>query len=149
MIVGEQRTTTAQDGTFVLGEVPSVYDLMIVDANRERVTVYQRLSRRDPLLVHEAPEPADEWTAEHSARIYSNPSIDGHAPAGAATTAFFSPTVGAVGDPAVLHWRGPARLDGEILVVAVSSAARGPPSDAGTSSAVLSASRSSLCRTTT
>src|SRR4051794_8435753 len=57
VIAGGQRTTTTADGAFTLPDVPALYDLAIVDAGGTRVTIYQKLARRDPLLVHDGRGP--------------------------------------------------------------------------------------------
>ncbi|HMC71427.1 MAG TPA: hypothetical protein VKJ07_19880, partial [Mycobacteriales bacterium] len=138
MIAGGQRSTTTADGSFTLPDVPALYDLAIVDAGGERVTIYQKLARRDPLLVHDGRGPVDEWSAAHSARLYANPTIDGR-PAGVATrVGFFSPTLTGVGDPVVLHWIQPATLDGEVLAVALDETGSPSVETSPTSAAVVS-----------
>src|SRR2546430_8748338 len=52
VIAGEQRVATAADGSFTLADVPPLYDLAIVDAGGTRATIYPKLARPDPLLVH-------------------------------------------------------------------------------------------------
>jgi hypothetical protein len=125
VIAGGRRATTAADGRFTLPDVPAPYDLAIVDPGGERATVYQKLSRRDPLLVHGTRAPVDEWRARHSARLYGNPTIEGRPPGGTTLMGFFSPPARGLGDPIVLHWIEPATLDGEVLALAIDDAGRG------------------------
>jgi len=53
ILVGDQRTTTEEDGRFTLDAVPPFYDLFVAEADRSMVSIYEHLSRRDPLVVHE------------------------------------------------------------------------------------------------
>jgi hypothetical protein len=138
VIAGGQRTTTVADGSFSLPDVPALYDLAIVDAGAARVTVYQRLTRRDPLLIHDGRAPIDEWNATHSARLYGNPTIDGRPPAVATRMGFFTPTLAAVVDPVVLHWNQPGTLDGEVVAVALDDSGSRSADSAPTSAAVVS-----------
>jgi hypothetical protein len=52
--IGEQRVLTDSDGGFVLHKVPATYDLNVADPDRRRVTAYEGLTRRDPILAHTA-----------------------------------------------------------------------------------------------
>jgi hypothetical protein len=51
--IGERRTTTDAHGCFEFGDVPPTYEVAIVEPNGAEVTVYQGITRRDPLLYHE------------------------------------------------------------------------------------------------
>jgi hypothetical protein len=138
VIAAGHRVSTAADGSFTLPDVPALYDLAIVDAGGARVTVYQKLARRDPLLAHDAHGPVDPWNAAHSARLYGNPTIDGRPAPVATRMGFFTPTLAVVGDPVVLHWSQPDTLDGEVLAVALDDSASRSADNAPTSAAVLS-----------
>jgi hypothetical protein len=125
VIAAGRRTTTASDGSFTLPDLPDLYDLTIADAGGERASVYQKLSRRDPLLVHDASGPPDEWRGRNSARVYATATVDGHPSAAAPLLlGFFSPEAAGEGDPVVLHWNGPPSLEGELLAVALDEGGR-------------------------
>jgi hypothetical protein len=53
IVIGDQKTTTDQDGRFALDDVEPFYDLFISEPDRSTVSIYEGLSRRDPLVVHE------------------------------------------------------------------------------------------------
>jgi hypothetical protein len=53
--IDQHQTTTDADGRFALEDVGPIYDLVIVEPDRSTVSLYEHLSRRDPLLVHEPP----------------------------------------------------------------------------------------------
>jgi len=150
-LIGDQRTTTQVDGSFAFENVPGIYDLAVLDAKRDVVTIYRGLTRRDPLLVHGgAPETLDEYRAAHSAKLFGSFTVGGGPLASAAATlGFFSPALTAVGepcaatasgapcDPLALYWNGPATLEGEAVAIAVED--RGPrAADSSRSSQALS-----------
>ena len=138
VLVGDQRATTQVDGSFAFDDVPGTYDLAVLDAKRDVVTIYRGLSRRDPLLVHGgAPETLDEYRAAHSAKLFGSFTVGGQPLASvAATLGFFSPALAAIGqpcaaaasgapcDPLALFWNGPATLEGEAVAIAFED--RGP-----------------------
>jgi hypothetical protein len=151
VMIGGRSATTAADGSFAFADVPGVYDLAVVDAKRDVVSIYRRLTRRDPLLVHGgAPEKLDEYRARHSAKLFGSFTVGGRPLAsGAATLGFFSPALAALADPCpaapatpcdplALYWNRPASLDGEAFAIAIED--RGPRSaDPSRSTEALSA----------
>src|SRR5262245_34500103 len=66
VVLDGQRATTDVAGRFSFARAPASYDLTIVSPGGERATVYQRLRRRDPRVVHDA-ERTRPFT--HQARI--------------------------------------------------------------------------------
>jgi hypothetical protein len=138
VVIGDQRTTTDADGSFAFASIPRTYDLAVVDAKRDVVTIYRRLTRRDPLLVHGgAPETADQYRAAHSAKLFGSFTVGGRPLAsGAARLGFFSRSLAALAepcpvaasntpcDPLALYWNEPGPLDGEAVAIAVED--RGP-----------------------
>jgi hypothetical protein len=140
VVIGDERTTTAWDGSFSFEKIPGVYDLAVLDAKRDVVTIYRRLKRRDPLLVHGgAPEIPDEYRAAHSAKLFGSFTVgDRPLAAGASTFGFFSPALSVLGercaaaasgapcDPLALYWNGWERVDGEVVAIAIED--RGPRS---------------------
>jgi hypothetical protein len=145
VVVGDRRTTTQGDGSFAFdGVVPGVYDLAVLNAKRDAVTIYRGLTRRDPLLVHTSKEQQlDEYRARQSAKLFGSFSVGGQPlVSGAATLGFFSPTLAAVSepcafvpsgaacDPVALYWNRPGPLEGEAVAVAIADrgARAGDPS---------------------
>ena len=49
---GSHTAVTDADGRFTLSDVPARYDLTIVNRGHSVVTIYQGLTRRDPIVVH-------------------------------------------------------------------------------------------------
>jgi hypothetical protein len=152
VLIGGQQATTAADGSFAFENISGVYDAAVLDAKRDVVTIYRRLTRRDPLLVHAgAPEKLDEYRAKHSAKLFGSYTVGGRPlAAGAATLGFFSPTLAALTepcalaasvtpcDPLALYWNRPGQLDGEAVAIAIED--RGPRSaDTSRSTAAISA----------
>ena len=56
--VGARSVVSAEDGSFVLEDVPASYALTVVEPDETSVSIYTRLTRRDPVLAH-APGDAD------------------------------------------------------------------------------------------
>jgi hypothetical protein len=52
--IGQQRTFTDGEGRFTFENVPDTYDIEILERDGRRATAYYGLSRRDPVLGHEA-----------------------------------------------------------------------------------------------
>jgi hypothetical protein len=50
--VGGKNAMTDAKGQFTLTSVPSTYDAVVTDPDGTTISIYQRLSRRDPLLPH-------------------------------------------------------------------------------------------------
>jgi len=133
VLIGDRQSTTGADGAFGFENVPGVYDVAILDAKRDVVTIYRRLTRRDPLLVHGgAPEKLDVYRAKHSAKLFGSFTVGGRPlSSGAATLGFFSPTLAALADPCAvaasavpcdplaLLWNQPGQLDGEAVAIAI------------------------------
>jgi hypothetical protein len=53
ILVGDQQVTTDEEGRFALDDVAPVYDLFVAETDRSMVSIYEHLSRRDPLVAHE------------------------------------------------------------------------------------------------
>src|SRR5262245_48088047 len=53
VVAGGRWTTTDLEGRFVLDGVGPVYDVGVLDPDRSVLTLYEGVSRRDPVLVHE------------------------------------------------------------------------------------------------
>jgi hypothetical protein len=65
--IGAEKTTTDGEGRFSFPKIAVDYDLVIASPDGTRATVYQGLSRRDPIVVHDGArvrEPA------HAARVF-------------------------------------------------------------------------------
>lgn len=69
IVVGNQRTSTDRHGRFSLGDVPAVYDLVVIEPDRALMVLYLGLSRRDPVMAHaELPHPPG-YRRKHEAAI--------------------------------------------------------------------------------
>ena len=55
--VGAEKTTTDGEGRFALPKMPAGYDLIVASPGGTHVTVFQGLTRRDPIVVHDGPRP--------------------------------------------------------------------------------------------
>jgi hypothetical protein len=53
--IGAEKTTSDGDGRFSFPKMPAGYDLVIASPGGGHVTVYQGLSRRDPIVRHSGP----------------------------------------------------------------------------------------------
>lgn len=49
---GSERAATDESGHFELKNVAAVYDLLVVSPDRGKASVYRKLTRRDPWLIH-------------------------------------------------------------------------------------------------
>jgi len=56
--VGARSVVSAEDGRFVLEDVPAYDPLTVVEPDETSFSIYTGLTRRDPVLAH-APGPAD------------------------------------------------------------------------------------------
>jgi hypothetical protein len=52
--IGAQSTVTSPSGLFTIDQAPSSYDVTILEPDGSLVSVYSGLTRRDPVLVHDA-----------------------------------------------------------------------------------------------
>jgi len=52
--LGATRATTNADGMFTIAVAPSTYDIAVLEPDGTSVSLYYRLTRRDPLLSHES-----------------------------------------------------------------------------------------------
>jgi hypothetical protein len=50
--IGGEKTTTDGGGWFSFPQIPAGYDLIVASPDRARATVYQELTRRDPVVTH-------------------------------------------------------------------------------------------------
>jgi len=139
--MGDLAAVTASDGSFAFENVPTRYDLAVLEPKRDVVTLYRGLTRRDPTLVHgAAPAKLDEYRAAHSAKLFGSFTIDGQPPvSGTATLGFFSPALAAVAepcapgaastaalpcDPLTLFWNTPETLEGTVVAIAIADRGR-------------------------
>jgi hypothetical protein len=53
--IGAEKTTSDGEGRFAFPTVPAGYDLAIASPDGSRATVYQGITRRDPVVVHDGP----------------------------------------------------------------------------------------------
>jgi len=63
---GAEKTTTDGEGRFALPKMPAGYDLIVASPGGTHVTVFQGLTRRDPIVVHDGPRPNPR---QHKAQI--------------------------------------------------------------------------------
>src|SRR5262249_1996491 len=134
--IGAARTTTGADGAFSVANVPPTYDLAVIDASGEAITLYRGLHRRDVLLVHR-PAGHHHGGPAHSARIQGKLSGGGPYPLtdDFATIEFSSLAVhatenlgggGELPDPGGPHygpltvpWAGSDEIEGEIFATRI------------------------------
>jgi len=64
--IGAHKTVTDGDGRFAFDGMPVGYDLVVASPDGTRATVYQALTRRDPIVMHDG---VREREPAHTARI--------------------------------------------------------------------------------
>jgi hypothetical protein len=137
--VGIQTARTDLNGTFALPDVGAVYDVIVVDPDGTSVSVYQGLSRRDPVLPHRRSSVPDPISS--TASVSGDLSGGGPYPLGpthAVAVYFFSPLVdntlflrggappgfgGPAYGPMPLSWSGPGPISGKLIALGSSGAA--------------------------
>jgi len=139
VIIGEKTTTTDDNGAFAIANVGPVYDVTIVEPDQSRFSLYQRLSRRDPVLAHKSSDAPDPTV--HTATVkgtlsgagsyplglsdlvvvyFFSAQADGHTFVGGGLSAVPSgPDYG----PIALRWNGAGTLAGELVAVGTLSTA--------------------------
>jgi hypothetical protein len=125
------QVTTDEHGRFALSGLGRDYSLTLVDAERARVTIYQGLTRRDPILVFA--DAADARQYEHHATLAGTLSGGGPYPVTEEVTVHFASRYAQADFPlassALPHergprfgpmhiaWNGPERIGGELFVL--------------------------------
>ena len=125
---GVHTAVTDAAGRFTFPDEPLRYDLTIVDAGRSVVTIYQGLTRRDPILVQAVDLPA---SGSHHHAVIAGKLIGG-APYRSMHVQFASALaskdviIGRFGGsgprgpeygPIAIDWNGPSPLHGELLAL--------------------------------
>jgi hypothetical protein len=128
LAVGQKHTTSDEEGLFQLDGVSGSYDLVISEANGSVVSVYQGLTRRDPVVLQRPNAFGVE--GDRSSWVRGTLSRPGHEPlteADPASVQFFSPlgdariVLGGQAPPfgpvyeLLVQWYGAADLKGTVF----------------------------------
>jgi hypothetical protein len=130
VFVKDQNTVTGDDGKFSMPEAPATYDAYVRDPDGLTVSVFNGLTRRDPVLVHAG-------TVATTARAILSGTLSGGAQyplvgADAVTVGYLSPeasysmalggslpigTAGPTFGPLSVQWAGPETITGELVAI--------------------------------